>query len=113
MTGRQLRTLRRLRGAERARIARIVQGYHRMVIRGVEPADVARYRETTYADLRQIAKSQCRDLHCWEDGPRDPETWVGSTCMLVVRRGGGHSGAHRWLSDARFGVTFAALPEEA
>ena len=46
-----------------------------------------------------------REVHCWEDGPRD-EDYVGSTCMLLD----GHEGPHEFMSDSRIGVVFAPLP---
>jgi hypothetical protein len=33
---------------------------HRDDLRGVEPAELARYRETTYRDLRRIMRERAR-----------------------------------------------------
>ena len=60
MTGAERRAFRRLRGAERARCCAIVRAYHREDIRGIDPAELARYRETTYRDLRRIVRERAR-----------------------------------------------------
>ena len=60
MTGAEKRALRRLRGAERARCCAIVRAYHREDIRWIDPAELARYRETTYRDLRRIVRERAR-----------------------------------------------------
>ena len=60
MTGAEKRAFRRLRGAERARCCAIVRAMHRDDLRGVEPAELARYRETTYRDLRRIVRERAR-----------------------------------------------------
>jgi len=61
VTGAEKRAFRRLRGAERARCSAIVREMHAMRgPRGVDPADLARYRETTYRDLRRIVRERAR-----------------------------------------------------
>jgi hypothetical protein len=34
---------------------------HRDDVRGIEPAELARYRETTYRDLRRIMRERARE----------------------------------------------------
>lgn len=40
-------------------------------------------------------------VHCWEDGPRDPDN-SGSTCMLLY----GHKGPHKFTPDDQIKVEF-------
>lgn len=48
-----------------------------------------------------------RVVHCWEDGPEEPDG-MSTTCMLLR----GHDGPHVWTRDDGIGVKFEPKTEE-
>lgn len=97
MTGAEKRAFRRLRGAERARCCAIVRELHRDDLRGVEPAELARYRETTYRDLRRIVRERGGEVSTMSD--RDVIAWARQYGAISAMMGDDDGGKLRRLAD--------------
>lgn len=48
-----------------------------------------------------MSKRKARVVHCWEEGPREPDL-SGTTCMLED----GHDGPHDFVRDSEIMIRF-------